>query len=1259
MHGLQAGAETPKCYVGIADFPLLAGNALYGKGLTVELDGVIIKTPGDTILKGRAYTDMPDGSRHRTVGAPLFYAASGASDVSMQGRYMSRTNECGSFMLMNAMWSGSPLKAEGGALLCVEPEFGLQQVWAQDQWLLWVTDKTTPGVEKKLYQIPGFVFKVEPHQMGDFTAPWGQLRFEGPGQTGAEDFQAGSYVDVVVDGKDNVDGGNIKVEVRLDGIPQPPQSYSAATGLFTKTWKVRCNPWAGRHAVDAYLTDTAGNVTHLSRELRLLGADTTPGAGLPGQAPTFSVEVDGGLDNANPDTFINVMFSEPVTGVGAFTLNLFEFQEESSQWSTVPGLLRFGPQGAVTVDQSLRSLTLVPPGRLRAGARYQVYIPQDLVHDLDVPPKALNQAPIEFRVAAATELGSGLAVGPGVLRVTAVGSRMFMSQGSVLRTARLSAGQLKALKTFGPNGEGSTFFGQAVIALRAYPQVNCGQGKTLDLLVVTTQPTGADYNLQNVLWGFDACTLDLKFAVSIGQGAAGYAPTVDLRDGVMLVGRLTGSLLVVDVAKAIEGWAALKGQVTAQAATYPMGANTGAIIQPLYLADPEYTWTEGTSTTASGGAHWGVALVPGIAQSDQDWIRMAVGYSHALAQFQGTPMAGLPSAALAYAPGGVYQPGLAFRAEAKSAALSKTRNAPPADHRALPGPLWNADGTSGTFAAKRLAVVPRITLEDGGKVWQTNLVVGLSSLRPNLKDALTGAAVAPLGNGLVIAEKNGLQPAFHLATWPVEPPFGPGVPYELPYAMPTVDEWTGLVGVPVQNLNTQAITWFVLDLSKPKAPRTVAKIKNLSQAAAMYNGVLFALDPAGKARAFRVAKGGMTAGECSGPPEGGCSSDIPQNAGFLIQSLVPLGDSLKHQSSYTKGVLSIPARSTQNVHDLWFRLTLRRQAGFTLQRICLEAVAGNQRTTILANRQITDATAIRFIQSRPDPSAASGQAFLDEYWVNMAMRGDVKSALVTDPPPAGLSYLAVLSGTDASGAKARSADFTVQTGHQQGDPQTWPLYRAPQGLARYSTRDDGGDDWCTPGVYRFLNNPAHQSMIVAFNDISGEHGRNLGHRSHRLGTDIDFINPAPQEAGGAASGSAQYVYLQQQIQTAVWGTTEAIRQTAIQNLQNWVLSARQRLGLFLVRPEVPLVYYGQAGTTSKQAHSTRLNESACLYNLIITGECDVTADGAHRPAQHLNLGLDQMLWAIPQVQKDKLLMHAEHWNHFHAQFDPINVQTEN
>lgn len=60
----------------------------------------------------------------------------------------------------------------------------------------------------------------------------------------------------------------------------------------------------------------------------------------------------------------------------------------------------------------------------------------------------------------------------------------------------------------------------------------------------------------------------------------------------------------------------------------------------------------------------------------------------------------------------------------------------------------------------------------------------------------------------------------------------------------------------------------------------------------------------------------------------------------------------------------------------------------------------------------------------------------------------------------------------------------------------------PLGLARTGIRDRGGDDWAQKGLYDWLSNHAH--LIAPMNDISGEHGRDLGHSSHRLGLDLDM-----------------------------------------------------------------------------------------------------------------------------------------------------------
>lgn len=63
------------------------------------------------------------------------------------------------------------------------------------------------------------------------------------------------------------------------------------------------------------------------------------------------------------------------------------------------------------------------------------------------------------------------------------------------------------------------------------------------------------------------------------------------------------------------------------------------------------------------------------------------------------------------------------------------------------------------------------------------------------------------------------------------------------------------------------------------------------------------------------------------------------------------------------------------------------------------------------------------------------------------------------------------------------------------------LWRMPDGMTRFGGRDAGGDDWSAKGTYEWLVQNAN--LVPAINDVSGEHGRNIGHQSHRRGTDID------------------------------------------------------------------------------------------------------------------------------------------------------------
>jgi hypothetical protein len=81
------------------------------------------------------------------------------------------------------------------------------------------------------------------------------------------------------------------------------------------------------------------------------------------------------------------------------------------------------------------------------------------------------------------------------------------------------------------------------------------------------------------------------------------------------------------------------------------------------------------------------------------------------------------------------------------------------------------------------------------------------------------------------------------------------------------------------------------------------------------------------------------------------------------------------------------------------------------------------------------------------------------------------------------------------------------------------LWRMPDGFDRYSGRDTGGDDWASRGTYNWL--AANRNSIMRINDISGEHGRNIGHSTHKHGSDIDMFHFYTFPKGGA-SGTENY-----------------------------------------------------------------------------------------------------------------------------------------
>lgn len=129
--------------------------------------------------------------------------------------------------------------------------------------------------------------------------------------------------------------------------------------------------------------------------------------------------------------------------------------------------------------------------------------------------------------------------------------------------------------------------------------------------------------------------------------------------------------------------------------------------------------------------------------------------------------------------------------------------------------------------------------------------------------------------------------------------------------------------------------------------------------------------------------------------------------------------------------------------------------------------------------------------------------------------------------------------------------------------ECFALWEMPDGFSRYSSRDEGGDDWCSRGAYLWLL--ANRNLMAAINDISGEHAKNIGHQTHQYGTDIDMMHYYVFD--GVRSGGDNYALL--------WSyATEAILSDTPRGLIiPWVLATRQGLDRLAANPSVQEIYY--------------------------------------------------------------------------------------
>ena len=331
--------------------------------------------------------------------------------------------------------------------------------------------------------------------------------------------------------------------------------------------------------------------------------------------------------------------------------------------------------------------------------------------------------------------------------------------------------------------------------------------------------------------------------MSLGPGSAGYSPTLDCNNGVIVVGRLSSSVLIIDAGKAKTGWDNWLKYGDEEGGSgagtnpnewgmvrEPRGVNQQAIIQPFYITDPESDFLP---------ANWGVAIIPNIDQSGSATeLDVSVGTLAPGMMFTSSkPVSGMPTYQYTYVPERSQNPRLPYQSEPLFPGINKN---------IWPGPISKpiviGESSPIGFGAKKQAawINANIINKDGTRD-VTNLIVGISTMTP-----LRGAK----GNSLVIfGEKSPTSPE-QLGVWPdpkisqtgavEEAPFGNGVAYELANAVPQIDPLTGYCVIQVyKRTAAKGCSWFLLDLNRPSSPRIISNFGSSWKSATQSNGVIY------------------------------------------------------------------------------------------------------------------------------------------------------------------------------------------------------------------------------------------------------------------------------------------------------------------------------------------------------------------------------------------------------------------------------------
>ncbi|MBI3132603.1 MAG: Ig-like domain-containing protein [Acidobacteria bacterium] len=762
---------------------------------------------GEHYLYGGAYITVGDQPRQPAKGAYIFASALGGSTPKRAGQMLGRTNQLGRYMFASSL-TGELIRG-GARLLGVDADYG---VTSTSVGVL----ASGSGVFGSVLQAYPMDFYVDPSFIGDRVPPYAELGFEVKEASGSfipvETAKPGDRLYAVVRAKDNK---TPELELNLDLSVDERRHPACASGCGAHPDWNRMEaldrtdqrgligyrfpldvPSVGSHAVRVLATDVACNRTEVSRELVVFAFEDEP-AEIPGQAPTATLRVDPDASATRADSAVGLRFSEPVTGLGAGSLFL-EYQENGA-W--VRETVRiYGPGGELSSGQRAGQVFFRLGGRLRVGTNYRVSWTGSVQ---DGESNGLKGEFPTFKTVGYRVHPTQSVEGKTLGQIVALGSRAFVVE-TDQATGRTKLGEWYVnggtwtfLGGFGP-GWNQDFDGHGIDSISVHEAVPLAPGNNQHLLLVTTSPRYGEHEHQAVLWGYSVCANgnpQLAFAVSLGPGASGYSPSVDCRDGLIAVGRLTSSVLLIDVQNAVMDWSQMSADQRSLV-TRPGGANQRAIIQSFWLANPEDK-TSGLGVLFPG-THKMVGLLTNPAGKDPAF-NVAVGYS----QIDGSevsPLSGL-STSIHPIDGAIYTPQPSF--------VGGGAYGTP-DSRA-----HETEGLNPTMGLNPFRVISNATVIENGEARQATLVVGLHVDQKRLivvdvsDPALPkqiGEWSAPAGMELVRSRAN-----FH---W---------------------DRELGVLGLLARKEGQPH--WLAFDITEPSNLRIVADIFQEAQSGVLQNGV--------------------------------------------------------------------------------------------------------------------------------------------------------------------------------------------------------------------------------------------------------------------------------------------------------------------------------------------------------------------------------------------------------------------------------------